>query len=80
MAQNKPLVTEVVFSETMKEWEQKTMASLVKKGDRSEIISFIEPFDKLALSLAEHEGYTTIEVRQFEGVKIYVIERIVSNS
>ena len=75
MAQDKPLVTEVVLSKTVKEWEKKIMANLIKKGDKSEIINYIEPLDNIALSLAEQEGFSTIEIRYIDGVKIYVIEK-----
>ena len=76
MAQGKPLVTSVILSASLQRWEVRTMAALVARGDTTDIISYPEPLEKTALSLMEHEGFTTIDVRRFEDVTVYVIERV----
>lgn len=74
-AQNKPVITSVVLSASTERKVKSSMVELVGMGDKTSIVSFPEPFDKIAFSLAEQDGYSTIEIRQIEGEKVYVIEK-----
>ncbi len=81
MARGEKVVGDFTPSESVGKWETETMAELVAGADKTRIVSYpkrFEIYNNFALSLSEQFGYTVVEVRQFEGEQIFVIERISS--
>ncbi len=75
MAEGKPFIHSFSLSKSTQKWVERTMTALIATGDNTVIINYPEPLESIALSLIEHDDFTTIEVRHVEGVPVYVIEK-----
>ena len=58
-------------------WDEDAMRGLVQRADETELLLYPEPFDNFNLSLRENEAYTTIDIRLVEGVKVFILEKVV---
>ncbi len=78
LARGEKVVGDFTPSGAVGKWEAETMADLVARADRTKIVTYPKRFEiyrGFALSLSEQIGYTVVEVRQLNGVEVYVLER-----